>query len=143
MMLIMGNGVKTSLVLSTVAVLLSACQSVRVERWVEVPCQPHGFYIAFKGQTLADVAQACRVDEAMLIKYNTWLTTRQPFTEHTLVWLKADPTKAPEEENLQLGSIEATGKKAIQTESLQPLFLPMGTSKNPMGRKSEGRGYEK
>ena len=125
-MSVMQNGIKASLLLSTVGLfLLSGCQTVRVERWVEVPCQPHGFYIAFKGQSLADVAQACRVDEVMLMKHNAWLTTRQPFVEHTLVWLKPDPTKAPEEENLQLGSIEATGKGSMQTESLQPLSLPM------------------
>lgn len=104
--------------------LLAGCQQVKVDRWVEKPCQPHGFYVAFAGESLADVAKICQVDEASLIKHNTWLTSRQPFKEYTVVWLKPNPYAPPEtEQDLQMQAM-AVDRPKVDTESLQPLNLP-------------------
>ena len=103
----------------------AACQQqVRIERWVEVPCQPHGFFIAFKGQTFADVAKTCQVDEALLIRHNTWLMTRQPFVENTVVWLRADPTAPLVEPDLAVEGIDSVKPANFSAESLMPLGLP-------------------
>lgn len=108
-----------------VSTLLLGCQhQVRVDRWVEVPCQPHGFYIAFKGQSLADVAKTCQVDEALLIRHNAWLTTRQPFIENTVVWLRPDPTAPVVEADLTVEGIEQAKPTGFAAESLTPLGLP-------------------
>lgn len=106
------------------AFVLSACQQARVDHWADLPCQPHGFYVAPKGQTLADVAKVCKVDEALLYKYNGWLTTRQPFKENTVVWLRKNPTLGADEEDVQLGNIETAAQPKLSAESLAPLNLP-------------------
>lgn len=105
--------------------MIMGCQhQVRVDRWVEVPCQPHGFFIAFKGQSLADVAKTCQVDEALLIRHNAWLTTRQPFAENTVVWLRADPSAPLVEADLTVQGIDSSKPAGFAAESLTPLGLP-------------------
>lgn len=106
------------------AVVMGCQHQVRVDRWVEVPCQPHGFFIAFKGQSLADVAKTCQVDEALLIRHNAWLTTRQPFAENTVVWLRADPSATVVEADLTVEAIENSKPASFAAESLTPLGLP-------------------
>lgn len=107
---------------------LSGCQQAPVERWVDVPCQPHGFYIAFAGQTLVDVAKVCHVDTALLIQHNAWLTTRQPFAQNTLVWLKPDPTKTAQQQDEPLLSVQPMSvthrPSSFREEKLTPLNLP-------------------
>lgn len=108
-----------------VFIAATGCQhQVRVDRWVEVPCQPHGFFIAFKGQSLADVAKMCQVDEALLVRHNAWLTTRQPFAENTLVWLRADPNAPVVEADLTVVGLENAKPASFAAESLAPLGLP-------------------
>jgi hypothetical protein len=105
--------------------LLIGCQhQARVDRWVEVPCQPHGFFIAFKGQSLADVAKICQIDEALLTQHNAWLTTRQPFTENTVVWLRTDPNAPIVEADLTVKGIDNATSPGFAAESLTPLVLP-------------------
>jgi hypothetical protein len=107
------------------AILLSGCQEARVERWVEVPCQPHGFYVAPKGQSLDDVAVICHVDKQLLHKHNAWLIARQPFAENTVVWLKRNPTLgAEDEDDLSVATIDMSTKHSLAAEKLVPLNLP-------------------
>ncbi|MCH9742903.1 MAG: hypothetical protein K0U21_06810 [Proteobacteria bacterium] len=113
--------------------VLSACQQARVDHWADLPCQPHGFYVAPKGQTLADVAKVCKVDESLLYKYNGWLTTRQPFKENTVVWLRKNPTLGADEEDVQLGNIETANQPKLSAESLAPLNLPSRSTPTKQG----------
>jgi hypothetical protein len=107
------------------AVLLAGCQQVRVDRWVEVPCQPHGFYIAPKGQTLDDVASTCQVDKRVLHKHNAWLITQQPFADNTVVWLRRNPMLgAAEDDTLQVETIDMSAQSGLSAEKLEPLGLP-------------------
>jgi len=107
------------------AVLLSGCQQVKVDRWVEVPCQPHGFYVAPKGQTLDDVAVTCLVDKKLLHKHNAWLITQQPFADNTVVWLRRNPMLgAVEDDELQVETIDMSTKNNFSAEQLAPLGLP-------------------
>jgi hypothetical protein len=114
----------TGLSLLSGAVFLSGCQQARVDRWVFVPCQPHEFYIAPKGQTLEEVAATCQVDKSLLYKHNAWLITHQPFEDNTVVWLKHNPSIAEEDEDLQVNAIDAGAPSALQEEQLTPLNLP-------------------
>lgn len=118
------RAVQWASVLGLVATTTGCQHQVRVDRWVEVPCQPHGFFIAFKGQSLADVAKTCQVDEALLIRHNAWLTTRQPFIENTVVWLRPDPTAPVVEADLTVEGIEQAKPTGFAAESLTPLGLP-------------------
>lgn len=107
------------------AVLLSGCQQVKVDRWVEVPCQPHGFYVAPKGQTLDDVAVTCLVDKKLLHKHNAWLITQQPFADNTVVWLRRNPMLgAAEDDTLQVETIDMRAQSGLSAEKLEPLGLP-------------------
>ena len=108
------------------AILLSGCQQARVDRWVEIPCQPHGFYVAPKGQSLDDVAAVCRVDKQVLHKHNAWLITQQPFKENTVVWLKRNPLLgAEEDDDLRVEAIDVSAKNKFSAEKLTPLGLPI------------------
>jgi len=105
--------------------LLSGCQQVRVDRWVEVPCQPHGFYVAPKGHSLDDVAAVCQIDKKLLHKHNAWLITQQPFAENTVVWLRRNPMLgAAEDDELQVEPIDVGAKNSFAAEKLEPLGLP-------------------
>lgn len=109
---------------------LSGCQQARVDRWVEVPCQPHGFYVAPKGQTLDEVARVCRVDQSLLHRHNAWLITQQPFKENTVVWLKRNPLLgAEEDDDLQLGTVNTSIRHSLSAEQLMPLNLSNRESK--------------
>ncbi len=114
-------GVKFGVMLST-SMLLAGCggQTVKVERWTDLerPCQPHGFYIAPKGDSLADVAHTCKADEVLLNRYNAWLLTRQPFAEPTVVWLKQNPNVRPEDEKLSIDVILPAHSRMMSSESL-------------------------
>ena len=73
-------GVSRGLQVGAVMILVSTSsgclfQEARVDRWtdLEKPCQPHGFYIAPTGDTLADVAKTFKTDETILRRYNAWL----------------------------------------------------------------------
>lgn len=106
-------------------VLLSGCQQARVDRWVEVPCQPHGFYVAPKGQSLEDVAKTCQVDKQLLYKHNAWLITQQAFPENTVVWLRRNPLLgAEDEDDLHIDTIDVSVKNSFSAEKLIPLGLP-------------------
>jgi hypothetical protein len=93
-----------------------------VERWtdLEKPCQPHAFYVAPKGDSLADVAHTCKADEALLRRHNAWLLTRQPFAESTVVWLKQNPAIRPDEETLMVDAV-VPEHRAMSSEQLSPL----------------------
>ena len=73
---------------------------------------------------MADVAKSCQVDEALLIRHNAWLTTRQPFAENTVVWLRADPSAPVVEADLTVEAIENSKPAGFAAESLTPLGLP-------------------
>ena len=118
------RAVQWASVLGLVATTTGCQHQVRVDRWVEVPCQPHGFFIAFKGQSLADVAKTCQVDEALLIRHNAWLTTRQPFVENTVVWLRADPNAPVVEADLTVEALDNAKPIGFAAETLTPLGLP-------------------
>lgn len=108
------------------ALWLSGCQQVRVDRWVEVPCQPHGFYVAPKGQSLDDVAAICQVDKRLLYKHNVWLITQPSFAENTVVWLRRNPMLgAAEEDELQVETVDMSTKNHFAAEKLEPLGLPV------------------
>lgn len=124
MVMQVAGGVRAVMGVMAGVVLLSGCQQARVERWVEVPCQPHGFFVAPKGYALADVARVCRVDEKLLRRHNSWLLTRQPFEQDTVVWLKPDPTLSPDDVLLEVAEMEpVTASGGMQAESLAPLGL--------------------
>jgi hypothetical protein len=109
----------------TSTLLLSGCQQARVERWVEVPCQPHGFYVAPKGQSLEDVSKTCQVDKQLLYKHNAWLITQQVFPENTVVWLRRNPLLgAVDEDDLHIDTIDISVKNGFSAEKLMPLGLP-------------------
>lgn len=118
--LLVGHGVKVGAVLSTTLLLAGCWQTVKVERWTDLerPCQPHGFYIAPKGDSLADVAKTCKTDDLLLSRYNAWLLTRQPFAEPTVVWLKQNPNVRPEDEILSIDVITPVTNRMMSSESL-------------------------
>lgn len=106
--------------------LVAGCNQVRVDRWSDLdrPCQPHGFFVSPAGETLASVAVTCKTDERLLRKYNGWLTSRQPFVEPTVVWLKQNPSVVAGDEDLSVEEIDVTPRKTMATESLAPISLP-------------------
>lgn len=122
------KGLRVSILLAIPFLLtaISGCNQVRVDRWsdLERPCQPHGFYIAPKGDRLTDVASTCKTDERILRKYNGWLTTRQPFVEPTVVWLKQNPMVQAGDEDLAVEELDTSRNSGLVTESLAPLRLP-------------------
>jgi len=125
------NMMKNISLLSVVALslLTTGCNQVRVDRWsdLERPCQPHGFFVAPAGETLASVAQTCKAPESVLRKYNGWLITRQPFAEPTVIWLKQNPNVVAGDEDLLVQDMDVTQHRKMATESLAPIALPPRT----------------